>query len=454
MTWPSALSARFRSITQSQLRLNIAASIATNLAGAIITVFSYRFYLQYLGYERYGVWLILSTILVIVQLGNFGISPALQKLVAEDFAIGNIDGVYRYIASGLAGLAVGGVFLFCALTFGRRYIVELFGLSGQSAQTVYTLLPYVAALSVYVIIVDALNAAIAGLGRYDLVNYTQTASQLITLCVTVVGLRLRWDLWSFIIGTLVAYVFLNISSVILIHRLTPSGSASNLRVDKLRLFRLVQFGSFVFGSAVIALVLNPINRVLIARYIGVSSIPVYDIAYMAAMKIRGFIETGFRPLLPALSNLRASEPEVIYERLVSVERTGSRVIFYWGTAFYLLVFVTAGWTLRIWLGARFSPALPPAFRIMLAGTYFSLWGVQAYYTLLGLGRSVHIMNCFVIALAMDLGSILLSAVAPWGGGLSLEAVVASVSLGMLGSTLYLRFYSARLRERLRDTLRV
>ena len=54
----------------------------------------YPIYLHYLGYEKYGVWLILATILSFIQLrGNFGIKLAATKLVAEDHSKGNIQGI-------------------------------------------------------------------------------------------------------------------------------------------------------------------------------------------------------------------------------------------------------------------------------------------------------------------------------------------------------------------------
>ncbi len=70
----------------------------------VVIGIAYPVYLHFLGYEQYGLWLVLSTILVMAQLGNLGISPALLKLVAEDFAVGDIDGVYKYISCGMLSL--------------------------------------------------------------------------------------------------------------------------------------------------------------------------------------------------------------------------------------------------------------------------------------------------------------------------------------------------------------
>ncbi|MCU1258747.1 MAG: polysaccharide biosynthesis protein [Bryobacterales bacterium] len=445
-----ALQLRFDRVVGSQLKLNIVSGLGANILSALITVVGYRLYLNYLGYERYGLWLILSTVLIMVQLGNFGISPALLKLVAEDFANHDIAGVYRYITSAVFALSLGGALLVCVIWLFRSPIVALFGLKGESYLIVYSMLPYLSCVSVYVIMIDALNAALGGLGRYDLVNYSQTASQVVSLCVTLIGLQMGWSLWSFVAGNAAAYVFLNIVSLVLIRSITRSGRLSDIAVDQKRLVRLLKFGSWVFSGSVVGMLVNPINRVLISRFIGVSAIPIYDIAYTGTMKIRNFLEIGFRPLLPALSSLQASGSEAIHQRLVSAEKAGSRFILYWGTALHVIMFIGAEWALKLWLGPRFSPALPPAFRIMLVGAYCSLWAVQAYYTLLAFGRSMHVLMCFVIQLALDVGAIYLIAFLHRGGPMSTADVATGASIGLAGVTLYLRWQSRRLRTEYRE----
>ena len=86
-------------------------SLGTALLSTLVIGIAYPVYLHYLGYEQYGLWLLLSTVLTMAQLGNLGVSPALVKLVAEDFAAMDVDGVYRYIGCSLLSLLASGVVL-------------------------------------------------------------------------------------------------------------------------------------------------------------------------------------------------------------------------------------------------------------------------------------------------------------------------------------------------------
>jgi hypothetical protein len=67
----------------SQFRIKMASGTVTTAINAVVMVIAYPIYLRFLGYEKYGVWLILATVLIFVQSGNPSINQAITKLVAE-----------------------------------------------------------------------------------------------------------------------------------------------------------------------------------------------------------------------------------------------------------------------------------------------------------------------------------------------------------------------------------
>jgi hypothetical protein len=64
----------------SQLRINMASGVATTVVKTLVMAAGYPIYLHFLGYEKYGVWLVLATVMTFAQLGNLGIGPAVMKL--------------------------------------------------------------------------------------------------------------------------------------------------------------------------------------------------------------------------------------------------------------------------------------------------------------------------------------------------------------------------------------
>lgn len=69
-------------ILSSQLRINMFSGVVATIANSIVLAVAYPVYLHFLGYEKYGVWLVLATVLTFTQLDNLGIGPAVMKLVA------------------------------------------------------------------------------------------------------------------------------------------------------------------------------------------------------------------------------------------------------------------------------------------------------------------------------------------------------------------------------------
>ena len=429
---------------RSQLRVNILSSLGSCFLSMVVIGAAYPLYLHFLGYQRYGLWLVLSTVITVAQLGNFGISPALLKLVAEDYVAGDIDGVYKYISCGVLSLSASGAILLAALLLLRRPIITLFGIEGPDSEVAYLLLPYIGVLSIYLLLADAMNSVLAGMGRYDLVSYSQLLGQIITVLSAVALFELHCGIWSLLIANALGALFLNIVSLALIRRISGSGSWFRFSWDGERLRRILNFGSWVFAASIVNTLINPVNKLFITRFAGLSAVPVYDIAFATAMKIRSLFESGFRSLTPEFSSLNALRPEEAHHSLAAADRKGLKAVLCWGTVLYLLVFLVCGESLQLWLGARFTWELPSVFRIILVGTYIGLWGVQPWYSLLGFGRSRQILLTTLAQAVFNICFVLLWPVVLHRHA-TLTTVALGTSLGMLAATLCLRYQGARLR---------
>lgn len=409
--------------------------VAVTVVNSAMLAVAYPLYLHFLGYEQYGIWLVLSTVLSFAQLGNLGIGPAVTKLVAEEYGRKNLEAVQQYITSALAILVVSGAIVVALILLFRTPIVALFKLSPENAHTVLWLLPYMACLSAYVFVVQAVNAALAGLGRMDLSNYIQTGGRIIAVVVAAVMLFLGRGITSLLVGSTLSYVFVHATSSILVRRIAPIHTFRPHNLDLRRMRRLFRFGGGVFGGTVITILFHPINKILLSQYVGVSSLPAYEIGFNGTMQIRAVVEAGLRALLPEISRISAEMTEAAKLRLSGINHRTVTLIFSFGTPFYAVFFIFAEPLLRVWLGGDFPAVLPSFFRVMLIVSFISLLAVPAYYALLGISQ---VLPCF-------LGSVITAAVhfltlgALWfcTGELTLLFVGYGMLCGMSASTLYL-----------------
>jgi O-antigen/teichoic acid export membrane protein len=380
-----------RKLFSSQLRINMLSGVAAAIVNGIVLAVAYPLYLHFLGYETYGVWLILATVLTFAQLGNLGISPAVMKLVAEEQGRGNTKAIQNYVTTAFGILLItGGLALIIILLF-QNQIISAFKLSGQNALIVSQFLPYIAFLSVCVMLVQVLNSTISGLGRMDIANYLLFGGRVITVSTSLILLWFGMSVESLLIGNTLSYIFVGIASLLFIRKAVEIHLFRISNLDSQCFSKLLRFGGGVFGGSLISMFLHPFNKLILSRYAGISSIPIYEIAFNGSMQIRGLFEAGLRSLMPEISRIGANMTKYGRDRISKIHHRAKRFIFLFGLPVYGSLFTFSAFLFRIWLGKGFTEALPGVFRILLIATFLSLICVPAYYTLLGLGR---VRACF------------------------------------------------------------
>lgn len=203
-----------KKLFRTQLRLNMASGVATTLLRMAILLLSYPLYLGLLGYETYGTWVVLATVLSFSSLGELGIGEATTKFIAEAYGHNDIKEVGKYVVSSQVMLLTSGLIVFAIVVILREQIVNVFNLAGQTRQTALSVLPYIGALSIYVFIVHVSTATLSGLGRMDLANYVELLGRLVSLGLSIPLLWMNWGIMALILANAVAYFLIHIASML------------------------------------------------------------------------------------------------------------------------------------------------------------------------------------------------------------------------------------------------
>ncbi|UCG58758.1 MAG: oligosaccharide flippase family protein, partial [Phycisphaerales bacterium] len=269
----------------SQLRINMFSGVAAAIVNGIVLAVAYPIYLHFLGYEEYGVWLVLAAVLSFAQLGNLGIGRAVMKLVAEEHGRGNVEGSQQYLMTAIAILVVTGMAVLAVILLFKSEIAGLFKLTGDNTRTVLWLLPYIGCLSIYVLVVQALNAAVSGVGRMDLANWTQSLGRIVAVTTASCLLYSGRGIESLLIGNTLSYALVHLVSMALLWRLAHMRLLRLRNLSRRCCGRLFRFGFGVFGGSLLNMFLSPFNKLMLSRYAGVSAIPVYEIAYNGSMQV-------------------------------------------------------------------------------------------------------------------------------------------------------------------------
>ena len=395
-----------RRLLSSQLRINMASGVVTTVINTAVMLISYPIYLHYLGYEKLGVWMVLATVLTFVKMCNLGMGPAVTKLVAEEYGRGNTEGIQSYVTTALWTLAVTGCIALVVLIVLAKPIIGLFKLGPENAALAEHFLPYMGILTVYAFLIQILTATLSGLGRMDQANYRDSACRAISLGVTVVLLIFGYGIVSLLIGSAIDYLLIHITSILLIWKIVRL-QVLQLNWDMKRFKKLISFGGAVLGGSIISMLFSPFNKLMLSRYAGVATVPIYEIAFTGSMQVRALFEAALRALMPEISRIGANMTVQAKNRISQLNRRAMKLILIFGVPVYIVIVIFAPVLLKLWLGERFVETLPGAFRIMLIGTSFvSLVGVPAYYTVMGLGKVRYLVTVSLIGAIINLVSVI------------------------------------------------
>ena len=431
---PERLLARLRS---SQFNRNMGAGSAMAVITTGLSFISYPVYLHYLGYHRYGLWLLLSVIISIAQLGHLGIPGALMTLVAEDHGAGDWEGVRTYVNMGCGIiLAAGLVFLGVVIAI-RSFIIHWLKLGASDAAIVYSLLPYVAALSVLVLLFTAFNAALGGLGRMDLTSYNETSVQALVIVISAVLLYFGLDLRGMAIGALAAYAGGQIFCFIQVQTIMPIRLAARTRLSSHKARQLLGTGGWILSAGVCNGMLLPFTRLMLSRYAGLEAVAINDICLTGSLRVRNIFDSAFRPMTPEVSDLQVRGVSNLHDRIRSID----------GKAFWLIIVVALpGFAslmivmtpfLHMWLHGGFKLLLPDTFRIALVGAFISLLGSSSYYMLIGLGKARDVAVAGALQFAAN--AAILAGLAIWIGHITVGQAAVAFGVATTSATVYFRW---------------
>ena len=132
------------------------------------------------------------------------------------------------------------------------------------------------------------------------------------------------------------------------------------------------------------------NKVIIARYTGLSSVSYLEIASRAVTQLRSIFDIGIKAIMPEIS--RVSVSENAKSKIDSILKKAVGLVFYLGIPVFAVFLLIGHVLLRLWLSSRYAPEIGQAFRIILAGFMVNLLSVPIYYLFMGIGR---VGYCFI-----------------------------------------------------------
>jgi O-antigen/teichoic acid export membrane protein len=402
---------------------------------SIVSLFgAYKLLLRFEGTDALGIWSLVGAYAVAIRLLDVSGSSTIGRFVAVAEQGSAPFGTARYIDTGLIVLVL--LYGVLALTIWAplAWLIDI-QLPAEKAHIAGNLLPLTLIGLVANVTAASSADALDGIGRADIRGGLMIVGYLLMLMCAAVLIP-AMGLTGLALAQIIQFFVVLASSRMLLVRhvagLRPIPHTPDIRIVK----ELASYGMRIQLAGFANFLTDPLAKVLLANFGGLSSVASYELASKIVIQARTLLVSGAMPLIPLFAKMeRLEDPNVI--RIIG---RGNRWLFPLVGAMIMASNLSAPFISLIMLG-KMDRDLVIMTALLSAGYGLNTFSLFIYLHAQAVGKlRWNIIGQFSIGLTTIAGTLFLTRV------LGHYAVPASFALGLiLSSALF--FYGNLRRER-------
>jgi O-antigen/teichoic acid export membrane protein len=341
------------------------------------------FILHRVGNVGYGTWSILGTIIGLGWFLDLGVSASVTRHIAESRGRGDVPELRRLVDASCAMYLVIATVFYCVLYFFSSAVIrELF--RGPEVPKLAEILS-LWSLLLPTIAVDLLTkpfiAVITGFQRIDLTNVLLFCGNACNAILTVIFLLSGAKLQGLLLAAFLSALLVFIASIIMAVRLLPSFVPNPFGCDFHTVKRICSFSLGLYAGSIMTTIQGQVEKLYLARFVGVVPVGWYDMANQAASKVRRMPDLLLGPVMAAASELDAAGER---DKMAQLYFRAHKYLAVTIIPLVVYALFAAKPLVTVWLGAKYSfIALP--FALLVVGNLFPQMGAPIYFVLVGRG---------------------------------------------------------------------
>lgn len=353
-------------------RAVLAGSVATiarivQLGASLITV---PLTLKYLGNERFGLWMTISSVLAMAAFADFGVGNGVLNIVAEGFGKDDLAGIRKAISSGFAILSAIAAFLLLSF-FGIYRLVnwaDFFRVTSPQARLeagpALVVFATCFALNISLDVVQRVQLGLQQGYRYGL---WQLCGSMAGFVGVLSGIWLHVSLPVLVVAIAGAPLFATaLNAINFFGFARPDLRPSRAFISRETILRIVRLGGLFFVLQLVIAISFSADNFIIARTLGAINVPEYAIPQRMFAIIGMLSATLIASLWPAYGEA------ISRSHIAWVRRTLRRSMLLVLSASSIVSFVLlllAPRLLHWWIGSRIHPPF-----LLLLG--LAIWSVM------------------------------------------------------------------------------
>jgi O-antigen/teichoic acid export membrane protein len=357
---------------------NAMLAVANVVGGSVVLFLLYRYLLGSLGVEQLGVWSLLVSTIGVARLSDLGMTAGSTKYVASHLARGNPAWAARIVETTLLSLLALSVILVALCYPVARVVLPRF-VPGTHFDAALASLPWLLAAFCANLTASVALSGLDGCQRIDLRAYASLASQIVLLAAAI-ALVPRYGLAGVAQAQLLQGLFCLIAAWTLLRRELRALPVLPCRWNIAAFKEVLAYSvAFQLGN-VFLIVLDPIVKLLLARFGGLASTAYFDMANQLIQRLRQILVAGIQVIVPAAAQAHESGAD----HVVALYLKSYRTVFAVAIPYFCLIAALVPAVSVAWIGRPENTFVSLAW-IVLAGLAVNTLGTPSYFNNLGTG---------------------------------------------------------------------
>jgi O-antigen/teichoic acid export membrane protein len=411
---------------------NVIFSGARLLLLAPLPFFVIPFFLKKLGTSGYGTWAVFLAISGVTSLADLGLATALSKHVASFYAVKDFRSLNRVINTGFAlYLAIACLIAGALWVASHQLIATLFRGSPIPPGELEILWRYIILIVIANVLTLLMSSVVLGLQRMDLSNSLTTFNIMYNGGVSVLFLSWNWGLRGILYAYMSGAWITLILNVCLLIYLLPEVKPNLLECRWATAKEILGFSVKTYITQIAVVIHNQIEKIYLARFVGVAFVGFYEIPSDLAIKLRAIPSLILSPIMPAAAELHAQDDKA---RLESLYYHAHKYLAFIGVPFVVYIVFVSKRFVDLWVGPSLGVIAIPLCALLIVN-YFNLVSGPGLLILVAKGDLKPGLYSALVGMALNLSTSLFLIKAY---GLKGAVIGTSVSLGAgTGFFLYL-----------------
>jgi O-antigen/teichoic acid export membrane protein len=280
---------------------NITANVLQTILSGSLLFILYAYVSRVLGIDQLGLWSVIIASISISRLADLGLNSGITRFVSKYLALNLKDTAIQIIGTSL-------IILFCITTLLLPILYEAIKLllpyifDRNSIEQALSILPY-SLLSLWLTIPGSLmQSSLDGCHRIDLRARIFIIGQLLMVIISFFLIP-KYGIISLAYSQVIQSLFVLIASSFALFKILPGFHLISLRIEKSLIKEIFLYSANTQAANIFILLLDPITKIILAKYSGVTSVGYFEIANQVAQKLRSLVVSANQAIVPKLSHL-------------------------------------------------------------------------------------------------------------------------------------------------------